>query len=771
MKYDLISENENFTVANEYTPQPRSDSAYQTEAQLEETLIRQLREQNYEFLSINNENDLKKNLRRQIERLNDVQFTDAEWEKFFSEEIANPNLGVAEKARIIQEDYKRAFKLKGQSKNIYLLKKTPDQLHANHLQVIHQYATDGGTYANRYDVTLLVNGLPLVHIELKRRGVRLKEAFNQINRYRRDSFWADSGLYEYVQVFVISNGTHTKYYSNTTRQAHIDEVNKPQMQKGAPAAKSFEFTSYWADAQNTPIEDIEDFARTFLNKRTLLRVLTQYCVLTVDNVLMVMRPYQIAAMERIMQQIRKAELNRLWGKKEAGGYIWHTTGSGKTLTSFKTAQAATREACVDKVLFVVDRKDLDYQTMKEYDKFQEGAANGNASTEILRRQLLDEGLNRKIIITTIQKLSNLVQRRDADLTKLFAEKTFVLIFDECHRSQFGEMHAAITKRLKRYAIYGFTGTPILPENAGSTVNAALGTTEALFGQRLHCYTIKDAIRDRNVLPFKVDYMKTLAMRADVTDQAVEAIDTESALLAPQRVEKVVEYTLENFDRKTRRSDKAYAMKRLLNVEAVASGKDNKISEKKQTAYVRGFNAMFATASITAAKAYYDEFKRQMETWPKEKRLKMATIFSFAPNGDEENSDSIDGLVESDRDFLERAIGDYNATFGCNYDTSEKFQKLLQRRVVAHEKPRFGPAHRGEHVFDRLRRADAEHPLRRQKPEVPRIVASLLAHEPHLELGETIRQHRLLSRPRPSNARRHRPFWQPRRERRGALEKI
>jgi type I restriction enzyme R subunit len=530
-------------------------------------------------------------------------------------------------------------------------------IHNNHLQVINQYSTETGQRANRYDVTILVNGLPLVHIELKRRGVALEEAFNQINRYQRESFWAGSGLYEYIQIFVISNGTHTKYYSNTTRSQHIKETSEGSVKKGKRTSNSFEFTSWWADEKNKPIMDLMDFAKTFFAKHTLLCLLTRYCVFTTDRLLLVMRPYQIVATEKILKKIEISTNYKKLGSIEAGGYIWHTTGSGKTLTSFKTAQLASKLPYVDKVLFVVDRKDLDYQTMREYDKFEKGAANSNTSTAILKRQLEDK--NARIIITTIQKLERFIKSNKGH--SIFNGHV-VLIFDECHRSQFGEMHTAIIKAFKNYHLFGFTGTPIFAVNASSIGKPNLKTTVQAFGEKLHTYSIVDAIADRNVLPFKVDYVSTMREAENIEDKKVNDIDRESALLAPERISNIVQYILEHFDQKTKRN----------------------VYYKLKDRRLGGFNSIFAVSSIEAAKKYYTEFKKQLANLPSDKQLKIALIYSFGVNEEEidgvldENSEDTSGLDQSSRDFLENAIADYNSMFGTMYDTSsDKFQNYYK----------------------------------------------------------------------------------------------
>lgn len=649
-------ENPQSTVVAEYSPEKKCAKQYQSEAELESGFIEQLESQAYEYLPITDETDLIANLRTQLEKLNDYNFSDSEWDRFFAGELANPNQSIEEKTATVQEDYiKNLSRDDGSVKNIYLLRK--DNIHDNTLQVINQYSTDEGQRANRYDVTVLVNGLPLVHIELKRRGVAIKEAFNQINRYQRESFWAESGLYEYIQLFVISNGTHTKYYSNTTRSQHIKEANERGVKRGKRSSNSFEFTSWWADATNKPITDLMNFAETFLAKHALLNILTRYCVFTTDRQLLVMRPYQIVATERILNRVEVSTNYKKLGSLAAGGYIWHTTGSGKTLTSFKTAQLASKLPYVDKVLFVVDRKDLDYQTMKEYDKFERGAANSNTSTKILKRQLEDP--NSRIIITTIQKLDRFAGRNRGH--KIF-ECHVALIFDECHRSQFGDMHLAITKAFKQYHLFGFTGTPIFAVNASSSTRADLKTTEQAFGNRLHSYTIVDAIADRNVLPFKVDYVSTVREAEDIEDKKVSDIDREAALASSDRLANIVGYIREHFDQKTKRNS-SYKLK------------DRRLA---------GFNSIFAVSSIEVAKKYYAEFKKQLADLPSDKKLKVALIYSFGVNEEDadgmmdENSEDTSGLDTSSRDFLESAIADYNVMFGTSYDTSsDKFQNYYR----------------------------------------------------------------------------------------------
>ena len=648
----------------EFTPDPATQDAYQSEDALEKALIAQLQDQAYDYLPLTTEADLIANLRVQLEALNKMSFTDAEWQRFFTHQVASANEGIVEKTQKIQTDHVQAFiRDDGSTKNIHLLDKT--HIHNNRLQVINQYETASGTHANRYDVTILVNGLPLVHVELKRRGVNIREAFNQINRYARDSFWADSGLFDFVQLFVISNGTLTKYYSNTVREEHLSEGAGRRSRR--KASNSFEFTSWWADASNKPITDLVGFSKTFFAKHTLLNILTRYCVFDADHKLLVMRPYQIAATEQILRRIEASTNARRLGTLAAGGYVWHTTGSGKTLTSFKAAQLATQLPAVQKVLFVVDRKDLDYQTMREYERFEKGAANSNTSTRVLKRQLEDP--NARIIITTIQKLARFIQGNPGHA---IYSGHVVLIFDECHRSQFGDMHTAITKAFKTYHLFGFTGTPIFAVNAASTGTPGLRTTEQAFGDRLHTYTIVDAIRDANVLPFRIDYINTIKTSDAIADKQVPAIDTEKALLAPERISQVVAYVREHFDQKTRR-----------NATYTLAGKR-----------LAGFNSLFATASIDAAKRYYNTFTYRQDELPPDQRLKVGLIYSFAANEDdpdgllgEEEFDTY-GLDQSSRDFLQDAIQDYNDLFGTSFDTSSErfgnYYKDLSMRLKNRE---------------------------------------------------------------------------------------
>ena len=663
-KYNVVMEMKDSTVVTEYEPLKNRSDAYQSEAALENEFIKMLTEQGYEYLTIHDSTALVNNLRTQLELLNDYKFTDSEWIRFFNTNIANNNDGIVEKTKKIQSDHIQVLKRdNGTSKNISLIDKK--NIHNNRLQVINQYVENGGNYENRYDVTILVNGLPLIHIELKRRGVALKEAFNQINRYQRDSFWAGIGLYEYIQIFVISNGTNTKYYSNTTRNSHIKEQTATR-NKSKKTSNSFEFTSYWADSTNKPINDLVDFTRTFFSKHTILNILTKYCVFTSEELLLVMRPYQIVATEKILNRIEVSTNYKKMGTIEAGGYIWHTTGSGKTLTSFKTAQLASNLEYIDKVLFVVDRKDLDYQTMKEYDRFEKGSANGNRSTKILQKQLEDN--SSRIIVTTIQKLSEFVKRNS---NHPVYQKHIVLIFDECHRSQFGDMHKIIVNNFKNFHMFGFTGTPIFAQNANNNSNTTFCTTKQAFGEKLHTYTIVDAINDGNVLPFRIDYVNTIKPKEDIEDENVNAINTEEVLSSHERIAKVVEYIISHFDQKTIRNSLYDLRGKRLN----------------------GFNSIFAVSSIPVAKKYYLEFKKQLAKTQKD--LTIATIYSFATN----EEDTADGILDDEgfetelldqnsREFLDFAISEYNKKFKTNFSSEgngfQDYYKDLSDRVKHRE---------------------------------------------------------------------------------------
>ena len=660
--YSLILEGPTSTVCAQVPEVARTATSYQTEAQLEDELIAQLVDQGYERISPTSEAELVANLRRQIELLNGFAFADEDWERFFREIVANKAEGIIEKTRRIQKNPVIDFTLTdGTLKNVMLLDR--DHIYRNRLQVMNQYEANEGAHRNRYDVTILVNGLPLVQIELKRRGVALRQAFDQIERYQRESFWSQSGLFEFVQIFVISNGTHTKYYSNTTRWQKTESSRR-----GKKSSASFAFTSWWTDANNHKIADLVPFAASFLARGTLLMVLTHYCVLDVTDTLLVMRPYQICACEKILNRILVSEYDkRRLGTLDAGGYIWHTTGSGKTLTSFKTAQLAAGMEGVDKVLFVVDRKDLDYQTMKEYNKFQEGAVNGSKNTRALTENLEAPLGQRKICVTTINKLAVYLKRPSAK-REVFDRHT-VFIFDECHRSQFGEMHKAITRHFKNYHLFGFTGTPIFAQNAGSGTDPELRTTAQAFGDCLHTYTVVNAIDDGNVLPFKVDYVSTFHRKTEETDARVEAIDTDSAWQHPERLRNIAGYILDNFDRKTKRGGQVYSV--------------------KGTAR-RGFNAILACDSIKSAESYY-RVLREMIGQRERCDLKVATIFSFAPNAPEDPCGFIDdeelecdGMPQVDRDFLDGAIANYNAMFSTSFSTDAQgfdgYYKDVSRRM-------------------------------------------------------------------------------------------
>ena len=601
--YKIIVEQEHSTVMAHYDIPKKDSEGYQSEAKLEAAFIKQLQGQGYEYArQVKDERSLLKNLRQQLELLNDVTLSDTEWARLMPK-ISNEQMTIQDKTEMIQGKgwIINLTMDNGTTKNIKLIDK--HNVYNNRLQVINQYEVADGAYKNRYDVTILVNGLPMVHVELKRRGVDIKEAFNQINRYLRDSFWAGKAMFDYVQIFVISNGTETKYYSNTTRFAKEQEAQTgPRRHK--TDGNTFEFTSYWTDQENTLLTDIRDFTTTFFAKHTILNILTKYCVFNVDKQLLVMRPYQIAATEKILQRIQTAIYNKWQGTTKAGGYIWHTTGSGKTLTSFKTAQLASKMEEVKKVLFVVDRKDLDYQTMKEYDNFEPNCANSNSSARILQKQLKDDNVS--IIITTIQKLSNLMKPNiydnDEELREILTKENIVLIFDECHRSQFGDMHKLIVKRVKKYLMFGFTGTPIFAVN--TSAGSKYSTTAQLFGgeldkdgkptKALHTYTIINAIRDKNVLRFHVDYNRTMRMKDDVERKQVWGIDTDEALHNPQRISIVTRYILDNFAEKTKK------------------GK---------------FNSILAVDSVKTAIMYYQEFKRQMKE-PGMPPLRIATIYTF-----------------------------------------------------------------------------------------------------------------------------------------------
>ena len=691
--YKIIVEQEHSTVMAHYEVTAKPEGGYQSEAKLEAEFIKQLVSQGYEYAKqVKDEASLLKNLRTQLEQLNDVTLSDSEWARLMPM-ISNEQMTIQDKTEMIQgKGYILSLTMdNGITKNIKLIDK--HNVYNNRLQVINQYVEEGGAYKNRYDVTILVNGLPMVHIELKRRGVDIKEAFNQIDRYLRDSFWAGRAMFDFVQIFVISNGTETKYYSNTTRFAKEQEAANGQ-RKHKTDGNTFEFTSYWSDQENTLLTDLRDFTTTFFAKHTILNILTKYCVFNVDKQLLVMRPYQIAATEKILQRIQTAIYNKWQGTIRAGGYIWHTTGSGKTLTSFKTAQLASKMENVKKVLFVVDRKDLDYQTMKEYDNFEKDCANSNSSARILQKQLKDNSSS--IIITTIQKLSNLMKPniydKDDELREILTKENIVLIFDECHRSQFGDMHKLIVKRVKKYLMFGFTGTPIFAVN--TSAGSKYTTTAQLFGgepdkngkptKALHTYTIINAIRDKNVLKFHVDYNRTMRMKDDVDRKQVWGIDTEEALHDPKRIEIVTRYIIDRFAEKTKQSADAYTMNRLTNVEEVIK-KGRKAEEEKTKIKTRGFNSIFAVDSVKAAILYYNEFKKQLGENP---ALRIATIYTYNANeeevdewgfGGDENPEDVGTPTDlQSRDALEKAIKDYNKVFGTSYSTDgESFQSYYK----------------------------------------------------------------------------------------------
>ena len=695
-KYIQIADEGAMLVMGRYEQSVSEQSGYQSEAALEESFIEKLVSQGYERLRINNEADLLVNLRRQLEHLNEMTLSDAEWHRLLMM-LTGEQISIEDKTEIIQHNNILSLPMdNGENRNICIIDRK--NIHRNNkLQVLNQYEENEGTHKTRYDVTILVNGLPLVHIELKRRGVPIQEAFNQINRYQRNSFWAGCGLYDYAQIFIISNGTETKYYSNTTRYAHVQEMGSVRKASSKRESNSFEFTSYWTDTENNRVSDLIDFAERFLNRKMLLYTLTRYCVFTVDKSLMVMRPYQIAATEAILRRVNQALNNRAWlGTTQAGGYIWHTTGSGKTLTSFKTAQLASQDERVKKVLFVVDRKDLDYQTMKEYDNFEKDCANSNSSARILLKQLKDSEC--RIIITTIQKLANLMKPsilgKDEELQEVMKQE-IVIIFDECHRSQFGDMQKQIRRSFKKYMMFGFTGTPIFAENAGASVDPRLRTTAQVFGgepdergnhtRALHTYTIIDAIRDLNVLKFKVDYLTTMKMKEEALSKDVWGIETNDAWRHPERISMVVKYILEHFDEKTKQAD-IYGMSHLKNVaEMVRKGKKAK-AVRTQKLQTRGFNSILAVDSIPSAIAYYKELKRQMEELDESQRRTIAMIYTYSANEaedetgtlEEENPEGVGELDGDSRQALEAAIKDYNETFGTNYSTDgEKFQSYYK----------------------------------------------------------------------------------------------
>jgi type I restriction enzyme R subunit len=644
--YKTIAESKNFIVLDQYSKDWQVNDSYQSESELERELIQDLVNQGYEYApGLNTAEVLLANVRVQLQALNAVQFSDAEWLRFVESWLDKPSDGIVEKTRKVHDDYIHDFVFDdGRIQNIYLLDKK--HVARNKLQVIKQFEQTG-TQANRYDVTILVNGLPLVQVELKKRGVAIREAFNQVHRYSKESFNSANSLFKFLQLFVISNGTDSRYFANTTQR------NK----------NSYDFTMNWAKADNSLIKDLKDFTATFFQKDTLLKVLLRYSVFDTSNTLLVMRPYQIAATERILWKIGGSHQAKNWSKLEGGGFIWHTTGSGKTLTSFKAARLATELEFIDKVFFVVDRKDLDYQTMKEYQRFSPDSVNGSDSTSGLKRNL--EKDDNKIIVTTIQKLNNLM-RTEADLA--IYGKQVVFIFDECHRSQFGEAQKNLKKKFKKFYQFGFTGTPIFPENA-----LGAETTASVFGSELHSYVITDAIRDEKVLKFKVDYNDVRpqfkAIETEQDEKKLTAAENKQALLHPKRIEEISQYILTNFRRKTHR----------LQPGASQAGK--------------GFNAMFAVSSVDAAKLYYESFKDLQKAV--DKPLRVATIFSFAANEEQEaigdiqdESLEVSALNSSAKEFLTAAIADYNAHFKTSFSVdSQGFQNYyrdLAKQVKAGE---------------------------------------------------------------------------------------
>lgn len=636
-EYNPIAESNNFIVLDKYekyASRVRETSTYQTEASLEKEFIQDLVNQGYEYLpDLRSPEAMFENARVQLQTLNDVQFTDSEWERFCEEYLDKAGDSHIDKTRKIHNDYIYDFVFDdGHIKNIYLVKKEEKDIVKNKMQVISQFEQTG-TYANRYDVTILINGLPLIQIELKKRGIAIREAFNQINRYSKESFNSENSLYKYLQIFVISNGTDSRYFANTTKRDK----------------NSFDFTMNWATSKNVLIKDLKDFTATFFQKNTILKILLIYSVLDVNDNLLIMRPYQIAATERILWKIKSSYYAKKWATTESGGYVWHTTGSGKTLTSFKAARLATELDFIDKVFFVVDRKDLDYQTMKEYQRFSPDSVNGSESTAGLKRNI--EKKDNKIIVTTIQKLNNLL-KAEPDLE--IYNKQVVFIFDEAHRSQFGEAQKNIKKKFKKYYQFGFTGTPIFPENALGTE-----TTESVFGRELHSYVITDAIRDEKVLKFKVDYndvrpkFKSIEMEQD--EKKLTAAETKEALLHPQRIREISQYILDNFGVKTHRTHLG----------------------------AKGFNAMFAVSSVDAAKLYYESLNSMQRE--SERPLKIATIFSFAANeaqsavGEipDENFEPT-AMESSAKEFLALAINDYNKMFKTNFSVeSKEFQNYYR----------------------------------------------------------------------------------------------
>ena len=680
------------TVLAEFISKKSKKTTFQTEADLEREFIEQLQSQGYSYRTdLKTEEDLIRNLKEQIEKLNNYKFTDNEWNEFFNKYLLNKNEHIQEKTNKIQKDFIYALTCEkdGSTKNIRLLDKS--NVHNNVLQVINQYESineekDGRK--TRYDVTILVNGLPLVHIELKRRDIPIKEAFNQIKRYGRESFGNGQGLFEYIQIFVISNGRESKYYSNSTHYLTIKN-NENNSTSEKTTSNSFEFTSYWSDAKNNRIFDLIDFTETFFARHTIINILTKYCVWTEDKILKVLRPYQIIAAERIFNIVKNNK--DLFNSTHKGGYVWHSTGSGKTLTSFKAATLIKELSEVDKVLFVVDRKDLDYQTIKEYENFEKGCAATNATSNQLKDLLEIYEFSSKLIITTIQKLGKFI---DKNHNHPIFNKNVVIIFDECHRSQFGEYNEKISKKsFKKFILFGFTGTPIFKNNSNHTkyikednIKKTM-TTQELFGNSIHEYTLVEAIINNNVLPFKIDYVGKTKYNEDISDELIRDIDREEAFINTKRISKIVEYILNNYSSKTKRNDKYFYHSIITNVNEIVSSKAEEA--KKQKSSLNGFNSLLACQSIKAAKIYYNEFKMQQALKSESEKLKVALIYSFCPNEAEdelgdENNESAEGLDASSRDFLDDAIKDYNAMFGTTYSTNadsfNNYYKDLSLRI-------------------------------------------------------------------------------------------
>ncbi|WP_427867185.1 type I restriction endonuclease subunit R [Mycoplasmopsis arginini] len=682
METKILAYNDNSTVVAEFIKSNNNSTYFESEASLEEQFIKKLVSQGYEYLKIKDKNSLMQNLKGQIEKLNDFKFSGSEWKRFLNLYLLNENNSLEDYSNIVQNNYIYALELDDNKgiKNIKILDKT--NIHNNYLQVINQYeVTSQDNIKNRYDVTILVNGLPLVHIELKRRGVDLREAFNQIERYKNKTMFEKDSLFLFTQIYVISNGSYTKYYSNTTREISIKSRNNQNI-KTKKTSNSFKFTINWTDSKNNRINDLFDFTQTFFARHTILNILIKYCVLTSDKTLLILRPYQIVATEKIINKINVSlsSPNKL-GTIAAGGFIWHTTGSGKTLTSFKTSMLAKDIPNVDKVFFVVDRKDLDYQTIKEYERYKKGCVVSSSNSNQLKDNI--ENNEQKIIITTIQKLNIFIKNNIKSGHPIF-NKNVVLIFDECHRSQFGTFQANISKKaFKNYMLFGFTGTPIFEQN--SLIKNSFNnkkTTKEVFGDCLHTYTIEKAVKDGSVLPFRVEYVNTIKLKKDIEDKQISGILKLEVLENKERISNIVKWILENFDRLTRRNRDYIKINRTINIPDLAkSNIGSYVKEKKSESVLNGFNSILACSSIKAAKIYYNEFKKQQENLPEEKRLKIGLIYSFAPNEDitenycnyldEENNESVNGLDQSSRDFLDEAIADYNKMFNVFYSTNNE----------------------------------------------------------------------------------------------------